>query len=140
MGMSGIKLVQDFHAEPDAFKGKRLQELGAAMADVVAHHDDHIQKIGSPRHVPFRLNKPADGGLKIHCIGNSYRDLAVYSTPASHQIRRHRFNLRHVVVRDWVCFAVIPRDGDFTPRRSNNRTKIGGRVAPANTVANSESS
>jgi hypothetical protein len=48
----------------------------------------------------------------------------------SHRFHRHPFNLCHVVVRERACFSVIPRNGDFTPRRSDNRAKIGNRDAP----------
>jgi hypothetical protein len=58
----------------------------------------------------------------------------------SHQFARHSFNLRQIVVPDWSHLTVVPRDDDSIPRRSNNRTKIGGRVAPTNPVAYFEAS
>jgi hypothetical protein len=54
--------------------------------------------------------------------------------------RQHPFNPRHIVVTNRIRLPVIPSDGDFTPRRSDNRALIGGRRAPANALAYFEES
>jgi hypothetical protein len=53
---------------------------------------------------------------------------------------RHPFNLRHVIVRYGARFAVIPRNGHFTPRRCDNRAKVCGRCSPTDSVADFEQS
>src|ERR1700726_4827958 len=39
----------------------------------------------------------------------------------SNRFHQRPFNLRHIAVRDGTRFSVIPRNGEFTPRRSDNR-------------------
>lgn len=51
---------------------------------------------------------------------------------------RHPLNLRHVVVLNGSCKAVIPLNGDLAPRCFNNRAEIVRRGAPANPVADLE--
>jgi hypothetical protein len=48
---------------------------------------------------------------------------------------RHQFNLRHIMMAYRISFSILPSDGDFTPRRCDNRTKIGCRGSPANAFA-----
>jgi hypothetical protein len=44
--------------------------------------------------------------------------------------------VRHIVVIDRIGLPVIPFDGDFAPRRSDDGTKIAGRRVPTDAVAN----
>jgi hypothetical protein len=58
----------------------------------------------------------------------------------SHQILRHPFDLRHVVMTDRVSVAIIPRDSDSTPSGCDNCALIGYLGSPTNAFANSEGS
>jgi hypothetical protein len=53
-----------------------------------------------------------------------------------HTLTGHSPNMRHFIMSDGVCVSVIPRDGDTTPRRSDNYALIGCAGFPANAVAN----
>jgi hypothetical protein len=48
--------------------------------------------------------------------------------------RQHPLNPRHIVVTNRIGFSVIPIDGNFTPRRSDNRALIGGGCGPADSI------
>jgi hypothetical protein len=52
----------------------------------------------------------------------------------------HTLNLRHVIMAYRITFSIVPSNGDFTPRRSDNRTMVSCRWSPANTVAGSKAS
>jgi hypothetical protein len=54
----------------------------------------------------------------------------------------HALDLRHIVMAYRISFSIVPSNGDFTPRRSDNRTKVicCGAIAPANSVAGLEDS
>jgi hypothetical protein len=52
----------------------------------------------------------------------------------------HTLDLRHVIMAYRISFSVVPSNGDLTPRRSDNRTKVSCRRSPANTVAGLEAS
>jgi hypothetical protein len=49
-------------------------------------------------------------------------------------------DLSHVIMAYRITFSIVPSNGDFTPRRSDNRTKVSCRSCPANTVAGFEDS
>jgi hypothetical protein len=48
--------------------------------------------------------------------------------------RGHPLDLRHVVVLNRSRVTIIPRYGDITPCRSDDRAEIGGAILPANAV------
>jgi hypothetical protein len=52
----------------------------------------------------------------------------------------HTLNLRHLIMAHRITFSIVPSNGDFTPRRSDNRTKVSCLRSPANTVAGFEAS
>jgi hypothetical protein len=68
-------------------------------------------------------------------LGFPVRSGPLEEVRCSRHFRRHPLNPRHVVVTNRIGLSVVPSDGDFTPRHSDNRAKIGGRCAPAYPVA-----
>src|SRR4051794_37648962 len=52
----------------------------------------------------------------------------------SRQLVGHALNLGHVVVPNRSGVAIIPRNGNTTPRRSDDCAKIGSAILPANAV------
>jgi hypothetical protein len=72
-------------------------------------------------------------------LAPSVKDKAANARVSSN-LDRHPFDLSHVIMLDNVFVAVIPRDCDSAPCRSDNCALIGRAGFPANAVASFEKS
>jgi hypothetical protein len=94
-----------------------------------------------PSHAGHSTSALASFGLGLFIISSEcVVNILLQARRSLTSVRRHPLNPRHVVVGDRTCFSVIPRNGDLTPRRCDNRAKVRCRAAPTNTVADFECS
>lgn len=119
----------------------RSRRLNSPLAQTFLAGRSIYLTTGLRRRLEFLKAGATTSGAFCFCYFLSrHRHNICFLKGASNQFHWCPLNLPHVVVRNRTLFSVIPFNGNFTPRRSGNRTKIGLARTPTNAVASFQKS